>query len=190
MSRRISSSVSRGAQARTRVRRGFSLIELLVVTGVLSVLTGLLLPAVQAARESARRTECSNHLKQIAHAFQLHENVYRHLPTGGWGWAWHGDPDRGFHRGQPGGWVYNVLPFIEQEALRIEGVGLSDPLKRAAGARVASTALSSFNCPSRRPAQPYPYVDPAGFYNIDRPTVVARTDYAACMGDLFVNLYG
>lgn len=173
-----------------RRRRGGSIVELLVVIGVLAILTGLLLPAVQAAREAARRTQCSNHLKQIGIAFQLHETSFRHFPTGGWGWGWHGEPDRGFDRAQPGGWVYNVLPFLEQQALRSRGAGATAVFKRAEGKLVAETALSLFNCPSRRRAQAYPFVTTTDFFNIDRPSAVGRSDYAACMGDLFVALFG
>src|SRR5687768_6477407 len=86
--------------------RGFTLVELLVVIAIIGILVALLLPAVQAARESARRTQCKNHLKQLSLAFLTHENTYGYFPSGGWGWVWTGDPDLGSGERQPGGWAY------------------------------------------------------------------------------------
>ena len=98
-------------------RTGFTLVELLVVITIIGILIALLLPAVQAAREAARRMQCTNHLKQIGLAMLNHEQAHKQFPTGGWGWGWIGDPDRGFDHRQPGGWVYNILPYLEQDAL-------------------------------------------------------------------------
>ena len=113
-------------------RRGFTLIELLVVIAIIGVLIALLLPAVQAAREAARRSQCSNNLKQMTLATLTHEDTHKTLPSAGWGAHWMGDPDRGFGVEQPGGWAYNVLPFLEQGNLRQIGAGASGAASRGA----------------------------------------------------------
>ena len=92
-------------QTRNRRQAGFTLVELLVVIAIIGILIALLLPAVQAAREAARSLECRNHLRQLAVAALNHEQAHGHYPTGGWGFYWIGDPDRGFAEDQPGGWI-------------------------------------------------------------------------------------
>ncbi len=171
-------------------RPGVTLIELLVVISIIGVLMALALPAVQASRETARRAECANHLRQLALACASHESAHRHFPTGGWGWQWMGDPDRGFDRRQPGGWPYQVLPYLEHGKLREMGKGLLEVPKRAAVRTMAAISLPVFHCPSRRAALAYPYIHPKEFHNIDRPEVLARSDYAACAGDQTPELYG
>jgi prepilin-type N-terminal cleavage/methylation domain-containing protein/prepilin-type processing-associated H-X9-DG protein len=164
-------------------RSGFTLVELLVVIAIIGVLVALLLPAVQAARESARRTQCSNHLKQIGIAFHNHADTYGHFPTGGWGWSYVGDPDGGFGENQPGGWTYNILPFIEQQALREIGIGQAGPLKQAELARLVGTPIKFYNCPSRRPAKLYPILPANQPLNAASVSAGAKTDYSVNVGD-------
>jgi prepilin-type processing-associated H-X9-DG protein len=156
-------------------------VELLVVIAIIGILVALLLPAIQSAREAARRTQCTNNLRQIALAMLNHSDVYRRFPSGGWGPRWVGDPDRGTDGSQPGGWIYNVLAFMEESALRSLGKGANEAAKRAAVAKVVSTPVPTFNCPSRRPAIAYPFdLDPqAQALNADTADTAGRTDYAA-----------
>jgi prepilin-type N-terminal cleavage/methylation domain-containing protein/prepilin-type processing-associated H-X9-DG protein len=161
-------------------RSGFTLVELLVVIAIIGVLVALLLPAVQAARESARRIQCANHLKQLSLGCLMHEDTHKHLPTGGWNWVWSGDPDRGFDKRQPGGWTFTVLPFAEQRPLYELGVGGSVATKKPLFMRRGSSPLAFFYCPTRRPARALPNVYQT--LNSDPVTNAARTDYAANSG--------
>jgi prepilin-type N-terminal cleavage/methylation domain-containing protein len=165
----------------------FTLVELLVVIAIIALLMALLLPAVQGVRESARMVQCRNNLRQIGTAATQHTSAHGHLPTGGWGWGWIGDPDRGFNHRQPGGWVFPVLPFMEQEPLYSLQAGRTSsttPTRAAAGAQLVSTPLAAFNCPSRRPAQNYPHWRPSqGYFTASGTPAVAKSDYAANGGD-------
>lgn len=161
-------------------------MELLVVIAIIGVLVALLLPAMQAARESARAATCKNHLKQIGIAVHMHLDAHHHFPTGGWGYRWTGDPDRGFDKQQPGGWVYSLLPYVEQENLHALGAGLPEPEKNAAAAkRISRPPLPLFTCPTRRPAIQYPAATFAyrnQMSNSDVPSYVTRGDYAINVG--------
>ena len=133
-----------------RVTAGFTLVELLVVIAIIGILIALLLPAVQAAREAARRSECKNNLKQIGLAALNHLDAQKTFPTGGWGWQWVGDADRGYGINQPGGWIYNILGFIEGGTVRTMGKGKPTAAKYVDQGVMQSMVLPSFNCPSRR----------------------------------------
>lgn len=165
-------------------RKAAGLLELVVVLGILAILMSLLLPAVQAAREGARRTLCQNRLRQIGLAAHAHETTHGHLPTGGWGWRWTGEPDRGFGPAQPGGWIYNLLPFLEAESLRAVGNGQSGNDRAQVLAASAMLPVEVFTCPSRRSAAGLPFVHPVDYVNMTRPELLARGDYAACSGDV------
>jgi prepilin-type N-terminal cleavage/methylation domain-containing protein len=167
--------------------RGFTLVELLVVIAIMGILISLLLPAVQSARESGRLVTCSNNVHQMALACLALESEVRHLPGGGWGWQWAGDPDRGFGSGQPGGWHYNILPFIEYKGLHDMGKGASQGTKMAEGLIVSKTAVPTFICPTRHGAQTFTRDHPISFLNINdpMPRPIGRSDYAANSGSLF-----
>ena len=128
----------------------FTLVEFLVVIAIIGILIALLLPAIQAAREAGRVSQCKNNLKQMGLAAQIICARKSILPTGGWGWSWVGDADRGFGINQPGGWIYNILPFIEGGTVRHLGKGMCGADKYDAQAQMQSIVLPSFNCPTRR----------------------------------------
>jgi prepilin-type N-terminal cleavage/methylation domain-containing protein len=168
-----------------RERAGFTLVETLVAIALIGLLVSLLLPAVNAARESGRRTQCSNNLRQIALAALMHESANGFMPSAGWSGAWVGVPGRGFGRRQAGGWVYSLLGYIERNDLA--ELGRDDPpgKREAAVNRLLQIPIAIFNCPSRRRAELYPI-----FYDYARTprgatlvNYVARSDYAMNCGD-------
>jgi prepilin-type N-terminal cleavage/methylation domain-containing protein/prepilin-type processing-associated H-X9-DG protein len=129
---------------------GFTLVELLVVITIIGILIALLLPAVQAAREAARRAQCSNNLKQIGLACLNHESTYKRFPAGGWGAWFAGDPDRNNGMDQPGGLFYNILPYMEQQALHDMPSGSSGTTKMNLTLRMCQTVIGEYTCPTRR----------------------------------------
>jgi prepilin-type N-terminal cleavage/methylation domain-containing protein/prepilin-type processing-associated H-X9-DG protein len=163
--------------ARCAESRAFTLVELLVVITIIGILISLLLPAVQGAREAARRIQCSNHLKQMALAIHSHVAAKDVFPTGGtipWarledystnGLPW-GPEKQGL------GWGFQILPYIEQQAV----------YNLPTQVQVEQSAISVFFCPSRRPithgsSTPW-YPVPAGY------TYAVLMDYAgATSGD-------
>jgi prepilin-type N-terminal cleavage/methylation domain-containing protein len=146
-----------GRDAETR--SGFTLVELLVVITIIAILIALLLPAVQMAREAARRGQCTSNMKQLSLGCLNHESAHGIFPSGGWWFFWSGDPDRGVGREQPGGWCYSILPYIDQVPLYELGIGhtsesADDVTARSAGiCRRIQTPLSVLACPTRRPPQ-------------------------------------
>ncbi|MGN1273487.1 MAG: DUF1559 domain-containing protein [Thermoguttaceae bacterium] len=168
-------------------RKGFTLVELLVVIAIIGMLVGLLLPAVQQAREAARRMQCGNNLKQLGLACMNHESSNQKFPSGGWSSSFCGDPDRGFGKGQSGNWAYSLLPYLEQNALHQLGSnGSNTSITKKASAERMSTAINAFICPSRRTAKLFTV---SGTYNDSNfsATQGCKGDYAACYGTTTMN---
>jgi prepilin-type N-terminal cleavage/methylation domain-containing protein/prepilin-type processing-associated H-X9-DG protein len=168
--------------SRAKSKHGFTLIELLVVIAIIGVLVGLLLPAVQAAREAARRSHCSNNVKQLALGILQCESAAGHLPTNGWGYHWTGEADKGVGRRQPAGWIYNILPFIEEVSVHQLGAGLSGTSKEDAHKQRIETLVTLLNCPTRRYGLVRWLIDKP--VNATRPEVACKSDYAANGGSI------
>ncbi len=180
------------------------MVELLTVIAIVGVLIALLLPAVQAARESARRIQCKNHLKQLALAMLNHSSTHGHLPSGGWGHRWVGDAESGYAEDQPGSWAYNILEYIELGHLRELGGPVKDDLvarrpisdaRKQQMLQLVTTPVPMFMCPSRRAARGYPVIE-WPFTNLAHNAAsceavpvgpakcyVARTDFRANSGN-------
>ena len=151
-------------------RRGFTLIELLVVIAIIAILIALLLPAVQQAREAARRTQCKNNLVQISLALQNYEMSHQVLPPGSV------DPEspirtrpEGYHMS----WIVSLLPFIDQ-GVQFQHVDFTKSVYDEANRPVRSSSMPVMACPS----------DVIDFYQRqDDGTEVYDSSYAACHHD-------
>ncbi len=158
-------------------RIGFTLIELLVVVAIISLLIGLLMPAVQKAREAAAHAKCQNNLKQIALAYLHYESSTGQLPP-----AYYS----GSVKNLPAvGWGYFILPFIEQQNLYAQfnpayaEWDTTHPIRGLTNAQVSATPIPIFNCPSAPtpvgaygPGQPlgvlkYPAIKKTAYVGID-----------------------
>ncbi len=176
-----------------RRRSGFTLVELLVTIAIVGLLIALLLPAIQSAREAARRGQCQNNVKQIALALIFFHDTHRTFPLGGWGHEWVGDPDQGVGKRQPGGWIYNILPNIEERDLHDLGAGLTGVSATDLYSQRMQTPISLFVCPSRRACAAWPIGAPFSWVRAPKPfgnvATVARADYAINAGTSIILTY-
>lgn len=131
--------------SKNKQRMGFTLVELLVVIAIIGILMGLLLPAVQMAREAARRTQCQNNLRQLGLAAMNYESAHKHFPPG---WTVYDSAATEAEEEQPGyAWGFHVLPYLEQTNL-YDRFDRSVPVDNAGHIDLLSTKLSMFQCPS------------------------------------------
>jgi prepilin-type N-terminal cleavage/methylation domain-containing protein/prepilin-type processing-associated H-X9-DG protein len=131
-------------RSESRIRTGFTLIELLVVIAIIAVLVGLLLPAVQASREQARRLHCSNNLKQMGLALANYSLTHGGLPPG-YVSTW--DTFLSKDAGPGWGWASMMLPQLEQQPL-FQAINFERPIHETTNATARVARLSMFLCPS------------------------------------------
>ncbi|HVX14140.1 MAG TPA: DUF1559 domain-containing protein [Pirellulales bacterium] len=139
----------------------FTLIELLVVIAIIGILVALLVPAVQAARESARRSQCIDNLRQIGIALHAYHDTFRTFPSGGW--IKSTDPTTA---NMNIGWSAVILPWLEQEPL-FRQLNFNVPYNAAANSQPGYTVLPIYICPSeprttfwnRAPGDNYDFAD-------------------------------
>ena len=136
---------------RAPLRAAFTLVELLVVLAIIGILVSLLLPAVQAVRETARRMQCQNHLHQIGIALHNYHAAHRKFPPGGL------EVRPQWRQGKQLAWSAFVLPFLEESAT-YERIDFSYAFDHPVNAEVAATTIETYLCPStprRSVAEPW-----------------------------------
>lgn len=175
-----------------RLRRGFTLIELLVVIAIIAILIALLLPAVQQAREAARRTQCKNNLKQIGLALHNYHDVYNVFPPGRTRNTYSGIRSA-WYTGNIA-WLPRLLPQIEQAAIfnsinwnMGQGTSRTDGHGGVNGANPTGARrqiVPAFRCPSDPGNGQVPWTTPAGVRVVGRTTNsgYAPNNYMACVG--------
>jgi prepilin-type N-terminal cleavage/methylation domain-containing protein len=187
MSRHRRNAISRKTPVQSR--RGFTLVELLVVIAIMGVLIALLLPAVQAARESARRMQCTNNLRQIGLATQNYESAKKVLPPGyasnSLAWPPPADRDPSTWDASPGwGWASYLLEHLESATIA-QQIDREAPLWRSDYARLIRTTIPTMLCPSDSgEKEPFLVTDPAGepITLGGRTVEVGRSNYVASHG--------
>lgn len=161
-------------------KRGFTLVELLVVIAIIGVLMALLLPAVQAAREAARATQCKNSIRQVGLALHNYHDTHERLPPG-----WIADAPEG----TPGwGWMVSILPQLEQGALHDGLIKRNLPIDDAVNQQAREHVVKLFLCPSDPKPKQFQLGGPGGPGDTvdDGPPVflVARSNYVGVFGTL------
>jgi prepilin-type N-terminal cleavage/methylation domain-containing protein/prepilin-type processing-associated H-X9-DG protein len=166
-------------QPQQSARLGFTLVELLVVIAIIGILASLLLPAVQQARESGRRVQCANHLRQMALGLQNYHATHQRFPPSYLSDSTHPARDPDTYDGPTGfAWGALLLPFIEQQPLH-DRFNFSQPCWASANAPAAAATVKIFHCPSATGK-----LGPFDVKNSSGTTLArfGRSDYVASVG--------
>jgi prepilin-type N-terminal cleavage/methylation domain-containing protein/prepilin-type processing-associated H-X9-DG protein len=151
-------------------RAAFTIVELLVVIAIIGILVALLIPAVQYAREAARRTQCINNLKQVGLAAIQHESEHKYYAT-----------RVDAVTLQEGTWITAIMPFMEESTLHDEWAQtvklVNGPQPAQLLFQVITKPVATLYCPTRRPVAAYPVRFQSGFKSFE-PGPAAHTDYA------------
>jgi prepilin-type N-terminal cleavage/methylation domain-containing protein len=173
-----------------RRQSGFTLVELLVVIAIIGILVALLLPAVQMAREAARRSSCSNNMKQIGLGLHMYHDTFGQLPAG-----WRGyDPSNGspFWFGVPGwAWSASILPYMEQMAVFRDALHFEYPVADPINAEARLAQIKIYRCPTDIGADVFdlPGGGPAVGSAVSFPLKMATGNYIGMFGTVnFSNL--
>jgi prepilin-type processing-associated H-X9-DG protein/prepilin-type N-terminal cleavage/methylation domain-containing protein len=134
-----------------RARAAFTLIELLVVIGIIAILIGLLLPAVQKVRDAAARSQCTNNLKQVGLALQGYHDINKQFPPG----YISGVAANGDDTGPGWGWAAYLLPHVEQQPLFAQ-INFTQPIEAGVNAAARTTRVKSYLCPADSPLPTFP----------------------------------
>jgi len=169
-----------------RRRSAFTLVELLVVIAIIGILIALLLPAVQAAREAARRMQCTNNLKQVGLALHNYHDTFKTFPPG---WIVYEDASGNVVKDESMfGWGTFVLPYMEQKPLYDQLAPDQDSLKQviekgAVGVALLQTPIESYICPSSKsdPLNADTYFKDTGT-NSGNNIPLATSNYVGCRG--------
>lgn len=172
-------------QTRAACRNALTLVELLVVLGIVSVIASLTLMAVMQARESARQVTCRNNLRQIGVAVTSFDAAKKHLPTNGWGFCFLPDAYVDSRYGQPGGWSYQLLPFLElSNVYDLPHSQQTESERIKSITTLISTEIPIYRCPSKSAPILVKQADFPEFYTNLRnpPPLVAGGHYAVNHG--------
>lgn len=164
----LSSAATLTSGRRLHFRRGFTLIELLVVIAIIAILIALLLPAVQQAREAARRTQCKNNLMQLGIAMHTYEMAFEMMPSGTVNLT---GPISNLEEGYHMSWLVQLLPAMEQAGL-FGNINFNESVYAPVNAGPRATSIAAFQCPS------------------DNRQSVGASNYAGCFGgdDVAINM--
>ena len=170
-------------------KSGVTLIEALVAFSIFAFAASILTPMLLQARDKTRLAACANNLRELGQAVQDHEQSLGYLPSSGWGWRWTGDPDAGFGKNQPGGWLFDVVRFTKYSDVVNKDAGLSYPAKTEKMLVTHATPIPLFYCPDRRPVKVYPFSRNDSLANNlyacrEGSCQVVRTDYQANSGNI------